>query len=303
MVRKALSDIANAFKEGTENLYQYSKATDGVFSGAMDTYSSYALYLKNSLATVIAPLLQSLIPYFKQLVEWIAQAADKVAEFFAALRGDDYYYSAVLAMKQYAAATEEAAQEQKKLKYLISGFDELSIYSSQKTGTSNSSTDAKPSEMFNKVDVSVDTKAFAEKFSVLIGEFKTLGEWLQQNIWPILVQIGEDLIEILSLVNWEVIKQFIEANKALFKSSFEITEAVLSAIGPMLILLNNILMPSLTYLVNGVSNLVSGFGSLLSSLKYFLKAILSMLTFNFDDAWANFGAFGEQLASGILKLT
>ena len=71
-IRSALSAISNAMKEGIQNLYQYSKATDGVFSGAMDTFASYSLYLKNSLATVLAPLIQSLIPVFKRLVEWIA---------------------------------------------------------------------------------------------------------------------------------------------------------------------------------------------------------------------------------------
>jgi len=51
-------------------------------------------------------------------------------------------------MKEYANATEDANKETKKLKYLISGFDELNIYSSNKSTAKSDATQVDPSKMF-----------------------------------------------------------------------------------------------------------------------------------------------------------
>ena len=61
-IRTALKEITQGFKEGMQNLYQYSVLIDGKFKESMDSLATSALYAKNSLGAMSAPIVNVLAP-------------------------------------------------------------------------------------------------------------------------------------------------------------------------------------------------------------------------------------------------
>ena len=59
---KLISSITKAFQDGFTNMYGYSEAFAGKFAQSMDSLATSALYLKNSLASAFAPLVNQLAP-------------------------------------------------------------------------------------------------------------------------------------------------------------------------------------------------------------------------------------------------
>ena len=55
-----IRSIRDSFAEGFQNMYGYSKAFAGRFAQSMDSLATSALYLKNSLASAFAPLVNQL---------------------------------------------------------------------------------------------------------------------------------------------------------------------------------------------------------------------------------------------------
>lgn len=67
-----IRSIRDSFAEGFQNMYGYSKAFAGRFAQSMDSLATSALYLKNSLASAFAPLVNQLAPVIDTLIEKVA---------------------------------------------------------------------------------------------------------------------------------------------------------------------------------------------------------------------------------------
>ena len=154
MLRYAIRSVASGFKEGINNMYQWSKALNGGFASSMDTAASKAMYLKNSLATAVAPLIQSLIPVLSNVVSWINAASNAIAQFFALLNGKNSWTKATETVEEYAASAKKATGSAKEdMKDLLADWDELNIIQSETgsgSGGSGSSTSKNYSDMFEE---------------------------------------------------------------------------------------------------------------------------------------------------------
>lgn len=96
--------ISQAFKDGTTNLYQYSKAIDGTFAQSMDRLSTSFLYLKNAIGAAVAPIINAVTPALESLIDTVAEFGNKLAETFAALTGATTFKKAIKSHKEYAEA-------------------------------------------------------------------------------------------------------------------------------------------------------------------------------------------------------
>ena len=96
--------ISQAFQEGTQNLYQYSKAIDGKFAQSMDRLSTSFLYLKNAIGAAVAPIINAVTPALERLIDTVAEFGNKLAETFAALTGATTFKKAIKSHKEYAEA-------------------------------------------------------------------------------------------------------------------------------------------------------------------------------------------------------
>lgn len=96
--------ISQAFQEGTQNLYQYSKAIDGNFAQSMDRLTTSFLYMKNAIGAAVAPLINAVTPALESLIDTVAEFGNKLAETFAALTGATTFKKAIKSHKEYAEA-------------------------------------------------------------------------------------------------------------------------------------------------------------------------------------------------------
>ena len=126
-IRSALKAITSAIREGINNVYQYSKAFGGTFAASMDKISTSALYLKNSLGAMAAPLLNALAPIVDFLIDKFVDLLNVINRVFAALSGASTWTKAIKYPKTFASGVDKATGAVKALKATVLGIDELNL--------------------------------------------------------------------------------------------------------------------------------------------------------------------------------
>lgn len=177
-IRTALKAITSAVKEGLTNLYTYSQEVGTAFAPAVDNLRKHVLMLKNSFATALRPVLESLIPVVIQIVDWFSKLADMIAQVFSIITGNvdenGRYTKAVLG--DLEASNEEA----KELKRTLLGFDEINRLEGDNGNNKQASAAI---TQFVQADISERAKKIADMLNgidwKLIGT--VLGAWAALN--------------------------------------------------------------------------------------------------------------------------
>ena len=128
VIRTAIKEIGEAFKEGSENAYWFSRefgTATHYISEAYDSLASSTFQMKNQLGAVWATLMATIQPVIEQIIALIQRAAEVVTQFFAILGGESTYLKAVRVAKQWADATDKGAKAAKEWKNQLLGFDEI----------------------------------------------------------------------------------------------------------------------------------------------------------------------------------
>ena len=183
-MRAIIKQIAAGFREGVENVYNYSKAIGSSFAPAMDTAVSSLLQMKNSIGAAAAPLLQSLIPVMQTLVNWFITGINYLNQFLSLIRGQSTWTRAL-------TASASAFDKQKKsakgagnaIKDLLADWDELNIIQSNSGGGTGASGDTAAEDylkMFEEVgrfDNKLKTvvEAINHQFGDVMGLVKRIG--------------------------------------------------------------------------------------------------------------------------------
>ncbi len=119
-IRTALKAVTTAVKQGTTNLYQYSKMMGGSFADNMDKAATSIQYLVNGLAVGVAPIIQWLTPMIITAADAMANFGNAISEVVADAKGESYFTRAKKTFKEFAEAAKEA-------KSAVLGFDELNV--------------------------------------------------------------------------------------------------------------------------------------------------------------------------------
>lgn len=198
-IRSVLRAITQAFKEGIGNLYQWSAALDGSFAKSMDTLATSALYLKNSIAAMVAPIIQAVVPALDILIDKVVQGLNFINMLFATISGQKTYTVAKKVATTWSdtasdveKTTGKVAQNTKKIadevKRTILGFDEINklekasdpLSSVGSGGTPGSSTSGKKPTNYG---VMFEQRA-------LTGGFKGFSDALEKAVKNTLSKIG-----------------------------------------------------------------------------------------------------------------
>ena len=160
--------ISQAFSEGTQNLYQYSKAIDGKFAQSMDRLATSFLYLKNAIGAAVAPIINAVTPALESLIDTVAEFGNKLAETFAALTGATTFKKAIKYHKEYAEAVN-------KTNNALAKFDEINNIT-----TSKGKDELDYGSMFETAKVNVEFKNlndFGKQLAEKLNEqIRKLGE-------------------------------------------------------------------------------------------------------------------------------
>lgn len=199
LIRMALKLISQGFKEGVTNLYEWSKAFDKTheFAKSMDKIATAALYVKNSLGAMVAPIINALAPALDWLADKFVGLLNIVNEFFAALTGADTYTVAKKVATEFKEAADNTGKASKALKSYTIGIDELNIIEESKgTGSGGSGGSNVAQDWFNKKNVSTGMKDFVESLKDYFksGDWKGLGTFL-----------GTEFNKLVDKVPWESI--------------------------------------------------------------------------------------------------
>lgn len=166
-IRGAIRMVTDGFKEGVENLYQYSKIAGTQFAPAMNSLATSAQYFRNSLGAMVAPLIQSIAPAVDFLIDKFVALLNVIGKTFAALTGRSTYSQAIKLPKDYAEATDNASKSMNKF---LLGIDELNIMSEPSGGAGAA---ADYGSMFEEVEVPSETMDWAAKIKEAIKS----GDW------------------------------------------------------------------------------------------------------------------------------
>lgn len=199
-VRGAIRGITEGFKTGVEDLYQYSRIVNTEFAPAMDSLATSALYVKNSLGAMVAPIIQAIAPAVQFLAQKFAELTAAIGKAFAALTGKKTFSQAVRFPKKYAEAANSATKASKKakdatddyaeaIKNFTLGIDELNVID---IDTDNGLKDKLKNEtpdlgdasgidygsMFEEVEIPVETLDWANQIREAIekGDWYSVGE-------------------------------------------------------------------------------------------------------------------------------
>ena len=178
--------ISDAFGEGTQNLYQYSKVLGGDFANSMDRITTSFLYLKNAIGAAVAPIINYFTPALERLIDDIAEFGNRLAEAIAALTGQNTFKKAVKSFKEYAEAADEAT---KSTKNALASFDEINNI----TTTAANGTDALDyGSMFEEQKVNLG-KGLLARFveSLRKGNWGEAGSILAQKVNEVVNSVND----------------------------------------------------------------------------------------------------------------
>lgn len=220
-----ISKVNSGIMTGTNNLAQYSSATNASISSMMSALTQ----LQNSLATAFAPILSVVAPILTAFMNMLSKAITYVGMFIAALTGQKSFTRAKAVQEDYAAslnktssgankaakATKNNANATKKankeIQTYLSGLDEIRQYQKEKDNdTPSSSTPSAggggggggytgPSigDMFEKVPIESSIADIAKKIKNLIKkeDWEGLGAYIASGI-------NKGLQKIYDAINW-----------------------------------------------------------------------------------------------------
>ncbi|MCF0227885.1 MAG: hypothetical protein HUJ52_03635, partial [Malacoplasma sp.] len=113
-IRTMFSQLTQGFREGMNNLYQYSLMMGGTFAGSMDSLAASAQYLRNSLGSMMAPIIKALVPAIDFLINKIATALNFINMLFARLSGASTFTIAKKSAKGFSNAVSGIGNSAKK---------------------------------------------------------------------------------------------------------------------------------------------------------------------------------------------
>jgi hypothetical protein len=198
-IRTALKLITQGFSEGISNLYQWSSLVDGRFAASMDRLATASLYLKNSLAAMVSPLINAIAPAVDYVVDKFVDMFNIINQIFARLTGQSSYTAAKKVAAQWQDASSSASGSAKKaadeIKRTLLGFDEIN-----RLNDNNDRTGGGGSNAGGNSAVGADwfeTRSISSWINDMVssGDFSLLGE-----------TIANKINNALSSINWSTIK-------------------------------------------------------------------------------------------------
>lgn len=185
-IRAVLSTITKGFQEGIKNLYQWSLLVNREFANSMDKIATSSLYLKNSLAAMVAPLINKLAPAIDYVVDKFVDLLNTINQLFAKLTGADTYTAARKVATEWDGAESSVKDSVEAIKRYTLGFDELNILGKPENDKSTSKKDKTPdyASMFETLPVDSQISGFVERLKAAFEreDWKSIGTIIGNKI-------------------------------------------------------------------------------------------------------------------------
>ena len=259
LIKAVLAKITQAIQKSFQKIAQANRP----FNDAISKISSSFQLLADKVATVLAPVLQLLVPLFESIVSVIGRVTDKLAEMFSAIAGNDAWAKATYQVEDYAEAVNKTKQTE--------GIDELN-----KLNQDNN----------NIVNVDIESKFSSLK--ALGDEIKNIFALVSSTVGPVL----QPLVDTLSLI-FQLIGSITVALQPLFNLITTIIGALSGAVGGVLsFLINSILAPIVEWLA-----------FMISHLEILIPLVVALIALFAATHWATFVASLKAIALGFVSIS
>lgn len=121
--------VAQGLDAGMLNLYRWSQTYGKAFANTLNGLATSALYLKNSLAAMAAPLISAVSPAIDYVANKFVDLFNTVNQLFARLTGASTYVAAKRTADAWDSVGGRISKASAALKRYIAGFDELNVLS------------------------------------------------------------------------------------------------------------------------------------------------------------------------------
>ena len=177
----------------TEGIQNMAKGSER-FNKTMSILATNMLWVKNIVATTLAPVLNALAPIADALSEKFYNLANKVGMFFARMLGQKTFTVAKKTQVDYAASldktsssTNKATQSAKEYQKTIAGFDEINLLNKQSQTSDNTSASdsyTTPTGDFETLPITDSVSSFADKLKEAWekADFTGIGESLADKL-------------------------------------------------------------------------------------------------------------------------
>lgn len=194
LLRTMLKEITQALNEGIKNLYQYSTVMGAQFHKSMDLLATDALYIKDSLAAMVSPIINAVAPAIDVLTDKFVALLNYVNQFISSLTGKETWTAAKKIPTVFEDAEDGAKNTAKAIKSWTVGIDELNIIedtSGSRSGKAGNALDYSTLFEERKVDSEIASLADKMKSAFESQNWKALGE-----------TIGTSLNTAVNNINW-----------------------------------------------------------------------------------------------------
>lgn len=185
-IRSLIKNFNAGVLEGIQNLYTWSRIVDSKFSPAMDSIKTNSVYVKNSFAAMVSPIIESLAPAFDFLVSKIVSVMNAFNKFFATLTGKTTWTKATKQTQQWADVTSDSAKKATKaFKPFLLDIDELNkLPSKEDTENSISSPSGDAVDAYTFSDQPLKNNDFAKQIADAIkdGKWEEAGKVLADKL-------------------------------------------------------------------------------------------------------------------------
>lgn len=190
LLRTIIKEIAQAFREGLENAYEWSKAVGGDLAPALDRIATASAQMKNQLGAALGELIIALEPIIVEFIHLITKLAQALTWLFATLNGKSEFPLA----QEVATGWKEADKAAKEYKRTILGFDVINRLNGP--GSGGNATDY--STMFTYGNA----PTFDFKWQNITPFFKPLDDWVDATLDGLTVLV--DLLDRIFNGNYEL---------------------------------------------------------------------------------------------------
>ena len=182
LLRTVLKEISQAFKEGLQNAYAFSKLHGGPLAQAMDKITSSASTMKNQIGAAFGGLITAIAPVVNFVISLVTRLAAALTQLFALLGGSTVYKKAAAGFKEVGKA---AGGGGGKIKGMLAAWDELTVIGQESGGGGGGGLDDAIDDAFTYENVSqhlIDLwnqsglPEAIERLKTAWDEFKTLVE-------------------------------------------------------------------------------------------------------------------------------
>ncbi len=204
---QGVSAVFGGVSEGMQNMAQASSTANAVLS----LVSSGFLYLKNSIAAALMPVLQALVPLITTVTNALASLFNMIGAVTSAVFGGAAtFVKAKKVQVDYAASLGKTGAAAKKAgqdaKGALASFDELNVIGNQAGGSDAGGGGAggiDPGTMFEEVEIPEGAQALADKIRTMFAQLKEAAQ-------PTIEALGrlKDALEPLKTFTFTALQDF-----------------------------------------------------------------------------------------------